>query len=644
MCGIFGLIINKKNYPYEKFNNLTNKLFILSEERGKDAAGIFFNNKTKFKVLKKILKPRQFVNNIEFKKFKKNNYDNFNNNEKFALIGQCRLATFGNKSSNENNQPVEVDNICGVHNGLITNILSTKDSRNINEERFDDFSDTKFLFQQLNQNMSLNNIITSISKVLKSQVGIINIAFCIKGKSKVYLFSNNGSLFICNSGNNYVFASEKKFLKEYLSQDKHFKDSKIQKLKINNLYSIDYDLNTYDEYNLDIKINKKNFNQNFQLKNNNVVKKYNFLEFKYDDISNLKKCNKCILPETYPFIAFDKNGICNYCKMFRRQKVLGIHHLEKLIYENNTSKPKILFGLSGGRDSCFALHKIKNQMNIDIIAYTYDWGLTTDKARINQSKLCSVLNIEHIIRAADIDFKRKCIKNNIIAWLKKPHLGMVPIFFVGDKLFYYYGNKLLNELDINILVDGAGNQLEQMEFKIGFCGINQPLKDNPQLMRLPLSTKMLLTFWYSFQFLKNPSYINSSLVDSSLGFVSSFFQKYPALDFYDFYKWNENEINNTLNDEYGFSVDTSYGKNQWRMGDGQTAFTNYIWYTIAGFSEFDNFRSNQIREGEITREEGLELAMNDNQPKVGSLEHFFNLIDLKFEDTINKINSIKKLY
>ena len=80
------------------------------------------------------------------------------------------------------------------------------------------------------------------------------------------------------------------------------------------------------------------------------------------------------------------------------------------------------------------------------------------------------------------------------------------------------------------------------------------------------------------------------------------------------------------------------------MGDGQTAFTNYIWYTIAGFSEFDNFRSNQIREGEITREEGLELAMNDNQPKVGSLEHFFNLIDLKFEDTINKINSIKKLY
>ena len=53
MCGIFGLIINKKNYPYEKFNNLTNKLFILSEERGKDAAGIFFNHKTKFKALKK---------------------------------------------------------------------------------------------------------------------------------------------------------------------------------------------------------------------------------------------------------------------------------------------------------------------------------------------------------------------------------------------------------------------------------------------------------------------------------------------------------------------------------------------------------------------------------------------------------------
>ena len=59
---------------------------------------------------------------------------------------------------------------------------------------------------------------------------------------------------------------------------------------------------------------------------------------------------------------------------------------------------------------------------------------------------------------------------------------MVPLFFVGDKPFYYYGQKLLKDLNIPLLVDGAGNQTEQMEFKIGFCGIDQKLNNNPHLM------------------------------------------------------------------------------------------------------------------------------------------------------------------
>lgn len=41
----------------------------------------------------------------------------------------------------------------------------------------------------------------------------------------------------------------------------------------------------------------------------------------------------------------------------------------------------------------------------------------------------------------------------------------------------------------------------------------------------------------------------------------------------------------------------------WRIGDGTAAFYNYVYYTVAGFTEHDTFRSNQIREGQMTREE-----------------------------------------
>ena len=64
----------------------------------------------------------------------------------------------------------------------------------------------------------------------------------------------------------------------------------------------------------------------------------------------------------------------------------------------------------------------------------------------------------------------------------------------------------------------------------------------------------------------------------------------------------------TLLDEYNWMSDIAYGKNQWRMGDGQTTFNNFIYFTLAGFSEFDNFRSNQICEDLLSRNEGLSLA------------------------------------
>ncbi|MBW2026293.1 MAG: hypothetical protein JRI90_13095 [Deltaproteobacteria bacterium] len=35
---------------------------------------------------------------------------------------------------------------------------------------------------------------------------------------------------------------------------------------------------------------------------------------------NLKICSRCILPETFPGIKFDDQGICNYCR--KEQKAL----------------------------------------------------------------------------------------------------------------------------------------------------------------------------------------------------------------------------------------------------------------------------------------------------------------------------------
>ena len=100
----------------------------------------------------------------------------------------------------------------------------------------------------------------------------------------------------------------------------------------------------------------------------------------------------------------------------------------------------------------------------------------------------------------------------------------------------------------------------------------------------------------------------------------------------------------TLLNEYNWMNDVAYGKNQWRMGDSQTTFNNFIYYTLAGFSEFDNFRSNQICEGLINRETALELVEKDNNFKFEILKNFSEIIGFNLDDVLSKIISFQKLY
>ena len=44
-------------------------------------------------------------------------------------------------------------------------------------------------------------------------------------------------------------------------------------------------------------------------------------ENKIKKIPNIKFCKKCIYDENIPGISFDKNGICNYCKMIEELKL-----------------------------------------------------------------------------------------------------------------------------------------------------------------------------------------------------------------------------------------------------------------------------------------------------------------------------------
>ena len=186
----------------------------------------------------------------------------------------------------------------------------------------------------------------------------------------------------------------------------------------------------------------------------------------------LRRCTRCILPETMPFIRFDDEGVCNYCHNYKqRNKPKPKEELFGLVEPYRREHgPDCIVPFSGGRDSCYGLHLIVNELKMKPITYTYDWGMVTDLGRRNISRMCAELGVENIIVADDIAKKRDNIAMNLKAWLKSPHLGMVSILTAGDKHFFRHVETIKKQTGIDINLWGT-SPLEVTHFKAGFLGI-----------------------------------------------------------------------------------------------------------------------------------------------------------------------------
>jgi hypothetical protein len=607
MCGIFGQIA-KKRVNKDKLYQVVKH----SEQRGVDSSGIvhFVNDTYKidradFNIEKLLYKVKPYDSNI--------------------VLGHSRLITNGLSD----NQPVVRDNIFAIHNGIIVNEKEVWENITLKRE----FKiDSEAIVAIASEHLQLGGDIKDIpNKILSLCRGVIACALVIPNQGKLILFSNNGSLYLGKVDEDIYFASENYALRQIGCKD-------IQQIKEEAIF-LDISKSSSDLVVKDISTRKENLIPGFSF-NQNQEK---LLVYKED--LNIKRCTKCILPETMPYIKFDENGVCNYCHNYKiRNNPKPKEELFKLVesYRRPGKELDCIVPFSGGRDSCYALHLIVNELGMKPVTYTYDWGMVTDLGRRNISRMCGDMGVENIIVAADISQKRKNIRMNLNAWLKSPHLGMMAMLTAGDKHFFRYVESVKKQTGINLNLWGV-NPLEQTHFKTGFLGIKPDFEEdkvytNGILKQLRYHSKRFKAM------LQSPGYFNSSLWDTLSGeYYRSFTKKEDYYHVFDYWTWDEKVVNDTLINQYDWetAIDTS---TTWRIGDGTAGFYNYVYYTVAGFTEHDTFRSNQIREGQLTREEALLLVKDENKPRYQNIRWYLDTLGLDFEEVIKIVNKIPKLY
>lgn len=671
MCGIFGFIPTQKSQiSFQKSMTVVKELALLSERRGMEAVGFCIKNSRSkiIKVYKESLSASKYIMSGKYERYFSENLSNCfegsSISNDFVIIGHTRIATNGNPG-NINNQPVLKNNSVGVHNGIVCNVETLwLDHKNLNRE-FE--VDTELLLALLRDKIDKGKSYDqTICEVFNEIEGYASICMVSSDIEEVLIATNCGSLYYIISPNGFLFASEELTLIELEKKIDLY--GFLGKYEKKQLKSNTFGIIKFNEFGLELrnvdKIFQESENTLFPTKTskrdvyeliddspkeiisvtNNVITPQieSIVQFNLDSIRKIKRCFTCLLPATYPFISFDKNGVCNYCKdipALLKRDPLGKDKLEEKFESVRHIKegPNCIVLLSGGRDSCFGLHYVVKELGLRPIAYSYDWGMLTDLGRRNQARMCGSLGVEHIPISADIKQKRKYIRNNVNAWLKKPHLGTVGLFMAGDKAFIHFAGLLREEYNLPII--DSSNAYEITTFKYGFAGV----KPFSGLGVLSHSKKVQLVSFYIMQVLKNPSYINSSIIDSVLAFRHYLMYKLNPINVYNYIGWNEKEIEKVLFNEYNWerSPDTP---SSWRIGDGTAALYNYIYYTVAGFSEHDCLRSNQIRMGKMSREEGLSLIEKENYPRLASLKWYCDIVGVDLKKVLTTVNNIPKLY
>lgn len=604
MCGIFG-IISQAPWPKNDLVQLTHQ----AQQRGRDSSGLLFLQDGKYHAHRADYRISRLL--PEARPY-----------ESSFVMGHSRLITNGLSD----NQPVIRDDVCVIHNGIIVNHEDVwsklKKTRQLQ-------IDTEVIPAIAAEHLEEGGAPADIpGKVLDLCRGVVACAMVLPRLGKLILFSNNGSLYVGRKGETVYFASEAYPLTVIGCAD-------VEQVKEEGRL---YDVPASEaEISIRDRAGRKS-NLIPELILNSVEEKV----LVYPS-HQLRRCTKCVLPETMPYIAFDDDGVCNYCRNYKPR---------------NAPKPKeVLFDLvepyrrehgndcvvpfSGGRDSCYALHLIVNELKMKPVTYTYDWGMVTDLGRRNISRMCAELGVENIIIADDIAKKRDNIRMNLKAWLKAPHLGMVNILMAGDKHFFRHVETVKRQTGISLNLWGV-SPLETTHFKSGFLGVPPDFAETKvysggmakqlryQSLRLKAMSKSL-------------GYFNTSLWDTLSGeYWRSVNAKTDYFHVFDYWTWEEKIVDQCLAMyDWEKAPDTN---TTWRIGDGTAAFYNYVYRTVAGFSEHDALRSNQVREGQMTRQEALLKIEDENRPRYANIKWYLDAIGMDFESTIQTINAIPRLY
>jgi len=322
----------------------------------------------------------------------------------------------------------------------------------------------------------------------------------------------------------------------------------------------------------------------------------------------MKRCKRCVMPETVPGITFNKDGICNFCLSYVKEKHLDKEELERIIssVRKEDNKYDCIVPLSGGRDSSFVLYMAKALYNLKVLAVNYDNEFQTDSALINMKKACKILGVDFVSVRSQRDVAQKWVLYSIRFALP---LGLLVISDVmcqacsyGYKSVVY---RAAEKYKVPLIFWGKSrNEATQEMEKLA-------TKDIWKSIGYKLNRLRLLRFrninYYKMRYYKLLQRVEFHVSGNSILSSSSPILKNKDIKeiyFFDYIPWNRRKMKETIKRELGWEKPPGH-VSSWRIDCKLHRFMNYCYFNLLGCSKDCFGYCNMINSGQMTRAEAL---------------------------------------
>lgn len=344
----------------------------------------------------------------------------------------------------------------------------------------------------------------------------------------------------------------------------------------------------------------------------------------------MKYCKKCLQTDTRPGIKFDDYGICPACNYHASLQQVDWNErrkeLEKIVSfgkANNHSGYDCIIGVSGGKDSTRQAFFVKDvlKMNPLLVSLGYPPEQVTQRGVDNVSNM-----INHGFDCISVNPSpqvwRKLMREGFFKytnWAKSTELALfssVPRLAIAYQipLIWWGENAALQLGDLNVMGKSGsdGNNLRKMNTLSG--------GDISWLLNTGVEQKDILQYNY-------PSEKEIDDANLRITFLGYFWKDWSLTENGNFATLRGLDIRNEKPWEIGDPLGITSLDEDW------VTLNQMIKYLKYGFGRISDYVNEDIRNGLISREEGIELNKKyDGSCSPEYIESFSNYIGITVDD------------